>query len=61
MVNLNTQKINSTISFSFKARSFYEKAFEYSLTNNKLDNHNPIYFHVYNPKEYRYYKSNNMY
>jgi hypothetical protein len=58
MVNLNTNRYNSTSSFSFKARSFYDKSVEFSKNTEKMDKYNPIYFHLYNPNENRYYKLN---
>jgi hypothetical protein len=61
IVNLNTQKYNSSSCFSFKARSFYNKAVDYSKKSEKMDKYNPIYFHVYNPNENRYYKFSNIY
>jgi hypothetical protein len=49
---------SATKVFSFKARDFYEKALELSQDpkNAKMDVNNPIYLHIRNPKDYRYYK-----
>ena len=64
-INPYEQMVNSSMldhqtsvnKFSFKSKAFYEKAFELSQIPSiaKMDGFNPIYLHICNPKEYRYY------
>jgi hypothetical protein len=56
-VNVNTYTDNG-VAFSFKAKSFYDKAIELSLKASSMEN---IFNHIYNPNEYRYYKVNYLY
>lgn len=43
--------------FSFKAKNYYEKAYNLSLQPKdiKYDNNNPIFLHLANPHEYRFF------
>jgi hypothetical protein len=56
-VNVNTFT-DTGIAFSFKAKSFYDKALELSSKSAGMEN---IFNHIYNPNEYRYYKVNYLY
>jgi hypothetical protein len=58
MVNLAMVDVNQNCNkFSFKAKSFYEKAVQLSQNPSqaKMDANNPIFLHICNPKDYRYY------
>jgi hypothetical protein len=58
MVNISmAQSAHNATSFSFEAKAFYEKSLELSLNPNlgKMDDSNPIYGYIANPKDCRYY------
>ena len=58
MVNLAMIDTNQNINkFSFKTKAFYEKAVELSQNPSyaKMDQNNPIFLNIYNPKDYKYY------
>jgi hypothetical protein len=58
MVNLAMMDTNQNMNkFSFKAKAFYEKAVELSQNPSygKMDSNNPIFSHIYNPKDDKYY------
>jgi hypothetical protein len=58
MVNLSMIDINkNTNSFCFESKAFYERAMQLSLNPSiaKMDDSNPIFNYIANPKDCRYY------
>lgn len=63
MVNLSMLDMKeNTSKFSFKAKSFYQKAVELSQNPKiaQMDKSNPIYLHFFNPKDFCYYNKDDL-
>ena len=58
MVNQAIYGREQKMKYSFRAKSFFDKAYELALLPNiaKLDSNNPIFLHMANPHEYRFYQ-----